>query len=193
MANPNQADGDKPSPYLPDLSKLNRAKRPTTINISNEINPAPQVPGQNTYPISYVPPIDPRERGIAFSSLTKPSDFSTDITKKTDQKRRFKMSDSSHTAGRTSPSSPSSSGSDLFESDKEIDFNNKPSVPGGDEDNEEDARSVISEMATDSDSAIDPDAEPSVFASDSSEELESPPPKRAKVTGGTASKGYVSL
>lgn len=76
MANPNPGSGGQPTgskrkhSALFDPSKFNSAKKPTTINITNSINPAPIVPGQNTYPPARPPATDPRKRGLSFADLS---------------------------------------------------------------------------------------------------------------------------
>lgn len=74
MANPNQGSGGQPTKRkhaaLFDPSKFTSAKKPTTINITNSINPAPTVPGQNTYPPARPPATDPRKRGLSFANLS---------------------------------------------------------------------------------------------------------------------------
>lgn len=76
MANPSQGDDTRRPPgskrkhtALFDPSKFPKAKKPTTINITSEINPAPIVPGQNTYPPARRPQIYPRKQGLTFADL----------------------------------------------------------------------------------------------------------------------------
>jgi len=76
MASPRQGDegprrpGSKRKPTaLFDPSKFFNAKKPTTINITSEINPAPVVPGQNTYPPARPPPTYPRKKPLTLADL----------------------------------------------------------------------------------------------------------------------------
>lgn len=73
MANSNPGSGGQPTrnvKTLFDRSKFVNARKPTTINISNSINPVPQVPGQNTYPPARGPRVtNPQDRGLSIADL----------------------------------------------------------------------------------------------------------------------------
>lgn len=73
MANPNPGGGGQPTrnvKTLFDRSKFINARKPTTINITNSINPVPQVPGQNTHPPSRGTGVTtPQDRGLSIADL----------------------------------------------------------------------------------------------------------------------------
>ncbi|KAK5045678.1 hypothetical protein LTR84_009047 [Exophiala bonariae] len=71
MASPSGSGGQPPRkrPTLFDPARFGNARRPSTLNLTNPIRPAPEVPGQNTYPPARAPAVDPRQRGISLADL----------------------------------------------------------------------------------------------------------------------------